>query len=97
MNCLLFKLLNVCSTFPYLNVYYNFDPKDWSKIREQQSRLANFRKRLSRLRRQVVTDMDRISQFMDIEKNLAINARGKLFQTALSKNVLPIKTGNKLI
>uniref|UniRef100_A0A3B0MLN3 Uncharacterized protein n=1 Tax=Theileria annulata TaxID=5874 RepID=A0A3B0MLN3_THEAN len=44
-------------TFPYLNVYYNFDPKDWSRIREQQS-----------------------------------NARGKLFQTALSKNVLPIKT-----
>ncbi|UKJ88458.1 hypothetical protein MACJ_000902 [Theileria orientalis] len=84
-------------SYPYLNVYYNFDSIDWNKIREYHTKLLDMRKRLSRLRHNMTLDMDRIERFLNIQKNLAINsdARSKLFQRALSKNVIPSEPDKK--
>ncbi|UKK00851.1 hypothetical protein MACK_000925 [Theileria orientalis] len=93
----LVKLFNSFRSYPYLNVYYNFDSTDWNKIREYNTKLMEMKKRLSRLRHNMTLDMDRIERFLNIQKNLAItsDARGKLFQRALSKNVIQSEPDKK--
>lgn len=75
--------------YPYLNVYYNFDPKDWNHIVDDQEKLINLRKRLSLIRRQLSLDTNRIQNFMSKQRNVMINSKANLFRRAIHKNVVP--------
>ncbi|EKX74300.1 conserved hypothetical protein [Theileria equi strain WA] len=74
--------------YPYLNVYYNLDPKDWNHIVDDQNKLIKLKKRLSLIRRKLSLDKNRIQNLMGTERNLMINSKASLLRRAIHRNIV---------
>ncbi|KAK2197694.1 hypothetical protein BdWA1_000697 [Babesia duncani] len=69
---------------PYINVKYQFEPRDWNRILNDQSNIINARRKVALLKRQIAKDKKRTMSMLGLGNNLLIKSKAKLFQKALS-------------